>query len=86
MTLYLLAEALGTECVVTFFFGSCSLPLKSSNDTFFIQNEDWEKNDVVIVKSFGTKKLSFDDFLMTTLEQENENQRKKQTPLYGIAG
>ena len=49
--------------------------LNSSNDTFFIQNEDWEQNDVILVKtlSFWTnKKLSYDDFLMTSWEQEPE--------------
>ena len=55
---------------------------KSHQMTPFFQNEDWEQNDVVLVKtlSFGTKKkLSFDDFLMTTWERENESQRKKGT-------
>ena len=54
--------------------------LKSHQMTpFLIQNEDWEQNDVVLVKtlSYETKKLSFDDFLMTYWEQENESQRKK---------
>ena len=54
--------------------------LKSHQMTpFFIQNEDWEQNDVVLVKTWSswTKMLSFDDFLMTTWERENEGQRKK---------
>ena len=53
--------------------------LKSHQMTpFFIQNENWEQNDVILVKnlSFWTKQLSFDDFLMMTWEQENQRQRK----------
>ena len=37
---------------------------------------DWEQNFVETLQ-FGTKKLSFDDFLMTTWNGENESQRKK---------
>ena len=67
-----------------FFSGSWPLPLKLSlkshqMKTFFIQNEDWEKNDIIFLKtlSFLTKKkLSFNDFLMTTWEQEKKKNPK----------
>ena len=65
---------LGAEFVVSFFFGSRTLALKSSFKSrqmtaFLIQNENWENYDFVIVKtsSFWIKEVVtwwlFDDDL-----------------------
>ena len=74
----------GAEFVVPFFSGSRSLALKLSSKShqmtpFFFQNEDWEQNDVILVKTLSVwKKMSFDEVLMMTWEHENTSQRKKE--------
>ena len=58
------------------FIGSFSLALKSSCKS----HSKWGlRNFVVLVitLSFGTKKLSFDDFSKTTWERQSQSQRKK---------
>ena len=75
-------ELLGAKFVVPFFSGSRSLALKlllksHQMTLFFIQNEDWEQNDIVLVKtlSFWTNKVViwwlFDEDLRAR-EQEPE--------------
>ena len=79
------------EFVVSFFSGSCSLALKSSLKShqmtpFSIQNEDWEQNDVVLVKtlSFGTKKVViwwlFDDDLRAREREPEEKETTNSEP------
>ena len=43
--------------------------------TYCVPNKDCEQKDVILVKNFiilNHKKLSFDDFLMTTWESQNK--------------
>ena len=53
---------------------------------FFIQNEDWKENDVVLVKtlSFGTKKVViswlFDDDLRTREQEIEEKETTNSAP------
>ena len=64
------------------FFFSLALDLMLSSrhqkiipwQLFFIQNENWEKNDIVLVKasSFGQKSCHFMTFWMTTWETEKK--------------
>ena len=86
---------MGMEFVVSFFSGSCSLALKSSLKShqmtpFSIQNEDWEQNDVVLVKtlSFGTKKVViwwlFDDDLRARERRPEEKETTNSAPLSAI--
>ena len=56
--LEVLRGRLGAGFVVPFFSDSRSLAIKSSLKShqmtpFFIQNEDWEQNDVVLVKTLS---------------------------------
>ena len=48
--------------------------------TLFVQNDKvFTQMMIISLKPlFWTKKMSFDDFLMTTWEQEKENKRKKE--------
>ena len=77
--------------VVSFFSGSGPLALNSSvkshQMTTFL-NQKWvlSENDFVLVKPslFWIKKLSFDDFLMRTWEQEVKSQRKKEPQTTGL--
>ena len=61
---YSIRDNHGTEFVVPFFSGSCCLTtLKLSSKShqmtpFFIQNEDWEQNDVVLIKTLLFCKLN----------------------------
>ena len=61
---------------------SCSQVIikKSSNDNFFCSKKGFEWNHTIQWKlyHFEPKKLSFDDFLMTTWEQENKSERKNE--------
>ena len=80
---YVFSFVIGAEFVVSFFSGSHSVALKSSlkshqMTSFFIQYEDWEQNDVVLVKtlSFWTKKVViwwlFDDDLRAREKEPEE--------------
>ena len=63
----------GPEFLVLFLFlGSQVVVKKSLNTFFFIQNEDWEKNDVVLVKQKNVICWLF----MTTWEPEKKRTRK----------
>ena len=54
---------------------------KSSNDNFFCSKKKFKSKSSSfkwILYHFEQNKLSFDEFLMTTWEQENESERKKE--------
>ena len=70
------------------FSGSQVVTKKSSNHNFFLFKVRIEVKDnvaLVITSSFWTKNLSFNDLLMTTWEEANECQRKKEPENPGLA-
>ena len=83
-----LDRVLGPEFLLLCFSGSRSLALKSSSKshqmtTCFVQNDIIfnKTTSFILNHHFEWKKLSFDDFLMTTWEQENESQRKNKSQI-----